>query len=107
MKKAFYLCSIKANDMTLQDLKDNREQIIAYIIENYGAESVSEIMNAMVKWLGYKGICSTDVLEYIDEVMELAEICKPKMIYTGASEWLAAKNRENAMNNLPSSMRRY
>lgn len=25
----------------------------------------------------------------------------------GASNWLAEKNRENAMNNLPSSMRKY
>ena len=93
--------------MTLQDLKNNREIIIENITENYGSENVKAVMNELVKWLGYNKITSSDVISYIQEVVELSEIFdEVEVIDFNAGARMAEINRKNAMNNLPSSMRR-
>jgi hypothetical protein len=51
---------------------------------------------------GLKMKVQNKVAEQIKEAVETERILREGAI---ASNWLAAKNRENAMNNLPSSMR--
>lgn len=58
--------------MTLQDLKDNRNETIAYL-EN-SEYDVKEVMNEMVKYIGFNGIRSTDVISYANEVIALAGV---------------------------------
>lgn len=89
--------------MTLQDLKDNRTEIIAEIQGlNY---NVTETMAAMVKWLGFNGLRSTDVISYVKEVVKLENLSKYEPIDISASNRMAEINRQNAIANLPSSMR--
>lgn len=48
--------------MTIQDLKNNREEIIAIITEKVGAENVKSVMEQMVK-----GLSCCDTLEELIE----------------------------------------
>lgn len=91
--------------MTLQDLKDSRNEIIAHIQNKYGSENLKQLMTECVGYIGFNGIRSTDVISYVDEVAELVEMVKPRTFDNSASNWLAAKNRENAFKARPSSMR--
>lgn len=50
--------------MTIQDLKDNREEIISIITEECGAEKVAEVMKIMVNGL--------DCNDNLDELIENA-----------------------------------
>jgi hypothetical protein len=50
--------------MTIQDLKDNREEIISIITQECGAEKVAEVMKIMVNGL--------DCNDNLDELIECA-----------------------------------
>ena len=59
-----YICVTKAKNMTLQDLKNNRNEIIAIITEKAGEENVKAVMNQMVKGL--------DCCDTLEELIESA-----------------------------------
>lgn len=63
--------------MTLQDLKNNRAEIIEVIEDTLGSDMIKEAMSQMVKFLGYNGIKSTDAVSYAKEVINLAGL-EPK-----------------------------
>ena len=86
--------------MKIQDLKNNRNEIINKIRNNYPSANVNEFMNAMVRILPMAEANNTD-----DYVTEVGDLIFAEKTDNKASEWLAAKNRENAMRNAPSSMR--
>jgi len=47
-----YICVTKANNMTLQDLKNNRERIIKNIKKQTSADNaIKEVMVKMIVWL--------------------------------------------------------
>jgi len=54
--------------MTLQDLKNNREQIIATVTEKAGAENVSKVMAEMVSGLD----CCNSIEELIESAIYMA-----------------------------------
>jgi hypothetical protein len=54
--------------MTIQDLKDNREMIIATITEKVGEENVKSVMNQMVKGLD----CCDSFEELIENAIFMA-----------------------------------
>jgi hypothetical protein len=60
--------------MTIQDLKDNRDLIITTITNEMGERMVKTVMGEMVKMLGYRGINSTNVVDYVFEVINLCDI---------------------------------
>ena len=54
--------------LTISDLKENRDSIIAHIIEQAGEENVAAVMNKMVEMIG-KETCETELaLKAIDEL---------------------------------------
>lgn len=57
--------------MTIQDLKNNRNEIIEVITEILGENMVKEAMGEMVKMLGYNGIKSTNAVDFAKEVINL------------------------------------
>jgi len=63
--------------MTLQDLKENRAEIIEVIEDTLGTDMIKEAMAQMVKFLGYNGIKSTNAIDYAKEVIRLAGL-EPK-----------------------------
>lgn len=63
-----YICVTKANKMTLQDLKNNRNEIIATITEQAGAENVKAVMEQMVKGLD----CCDTMEELIESAIYMA-----------------------------------
>jgi hypothetical protein len=54
--------------MTIQDLKDNRAEIIAIITEKSGAENVKAVMDQMVKGLS----CCDSIEELIENAIYMA-----------------------------------
>lgn len=61
--------------MTLQDLKDNREMIIASITEKVGEENVKAVMATMVGGLD----CCDTIEELIDSAISINEFeARPK-----------------------------
>lgn len=81
--------------VTLEDLKEYKSEIITEI-KKYTSD-VKEVMEVMV--INLATTKETCEIEYTKEVL-----CEMGY-FNNASSTLAAKNRENAMNNLPSSMR--
>lgn len=77
MSKAMKLRQKNFAKMTLQELKDNRAEIIEVIEERLGENMVKEAMAEMVKFLGFNGIRSTDAVSYAKEVINLAGL-EPK-----------------------------
>lgn len=81
--------------VTIEDLKEYKNEIITEIKKH--TNDVKEVMTMMVANLSTtKNTCEID---YTNEVL-----CEMGY-FNNASQDLAAKNRENAMQNLPSSMR--
>jgi gamma-glutamyl phosphate reductase len=60
--------------MTLQDLKDNRAEIIETIITELDETMVKEVMQKMVDMLGFNGIRSKNAVDYVREVIYLCNI---------------------------------
>ena len=88
--------------MTLQDLKDNRNEIIATINETANASKKAEIMKAMMNLVNGDMADSDNVVDLVAEVVEMNKEWQKD------SKWinnLGEINRANAMANLPSSMR--
>lgn len=56
---------------TIQDLKENRQQVIDTVTEVVGVEKLKEVMDLCVKFLGYRDIRSTDIVSYVKEVINL------------------------------------
>lgn len=81
--------------ITLADLKENRDTVIAMIKES--TNDVKEVMAALAKRVEYTEF--DDVEEFTNDVL-----CNMGY-FKNASVDLAQKNRENAIANAPSSMR--
>jgi hypothetical protein len=60
----------KQKIMTLQDLRDNRDEIIAEITFTYGKNRLPIIMKAMVDYINNPHIDSTNVFDYITELVD-------------------------------------
>lgn len=64
--------------MTLEILKNNRQEVIEEITNTLGAEMVKEVMTQMVKMIGFNGIRSTTATAFVHEVISLLGIEKPQ-----------------------------
>lgn len=54
---------------TIQDLKENREIIIATISNEVGTENVKEVMNVLAEYVGFSGYFGMDAKEFTLAVM--------------------------------------
>jgi len=88
--------------MTLQDLKNNRIEIIARIEKIADVSKINEIMTGMVRIVEGGMNDTNSPVELVNEIVELLGYEKNKTTSIDMGEI----NRANAMKNLPSSMRR-
>ena len=78
--------------MNVQDLKDNRAEIIEIITERVGEEpeAIKEVMTAMVNCLGWNGIESDNVIDFTHEIIDINEFDEKYMMKRGMASmnWL-------------------
>ena len=98
-----YICVTKANNMTTsnipQHIQDKANAMIAK-----GAKMTFEAICEMYMKSEAKSAKKSGSKKEAAK-WELRKLVSEMKIEGNASNWLAAKNRENAKNNLPSSMR--
>ncbi len=72
---------------TLQDLKDNRNEIIEYLVEELGQENVKEGMTIISKMIGFRGYDSLNVMAF----------CKAVIKDSGIKDSIEIKSGYNAL----------
>lgn len=90
--------------MTIQDLKDNRNEIISHLnqeLEN-DQEAVKEAMSLMVKLLGWRDLKATNVIELADEVIVINDLKTKYIMKRGsvASRRMEEINREMSIRQM-------
>ena len=75
---------------TIQDLKENREIIIATISNEVGAENVKEVMSVLAEYIGFNGYFGMDAKEFTLAVM----------YDSGIADKIAMRNGARAMRRL-------
>lgn len=75
---------------TIQDLKENREVIIATISNEVGAENVKEVMSVLAEYVGFNGYFGMDAKEFTLAVM----------YDSGIADKIAMRNGARAMRRL-------
>lgn len=82
--------------MTIQDLKNNRTQIIEEL--NYRFDNnqsfVKEVMQSLVNMIGYRGIKSTDTMSYVEEVISMLDL-QSKFDEIGTTEAFRSLEEQN------------
>lgn len=101
MQINIYICiSFKTKDtMTTQDLKNNRNEIIARINEIADNSKMGEIMTAMVNLINGGMNEATDAIELVDEVVELFGFQKETMTSVECQEYFTQQlqNQKNTI----------
>jgi len=83
--------------MTLQDLKNNREMIIATITEKVGEENVKAVMQTMVGGLD----CCDTIEELIDSAISINEFeARPKKKESKLAVMMANAHQDEKYNHL-------
>ena len=94
---ALYLCQQNEITMTLQDLKDNREMIIAIITEKVGEENVKAVMATMVGGLD----CCDTIEDLIDSAISINEFeARPKRKESKIAAMMANAHQDEKYNHL-------
>ena len=75
---------------TIQDLKENREIIIATISNEVGDENVKEVMSVLAEYIGFNGYFGMDAKEFTLAVM----------YDSGIADKIAMRNGARAMRRL-------
>ena len=60
--------------LSIEILKENREVIIDIITNEVGASRIKDVMNGMVKMIGYNGYADMSIKEIILNVIEVNNI---------------------------------
>jgi len=81
---------------TLNDLKENRNEIIAYLTDELGNENVKEGMNIIAEMIGFRGYEGLNVIDFCKTAIEDNGIKDRIIMSEGrkARQWLEAHNIE-------------
>jgi len=88
--------------ITIEILKEKRNEIISEIKTNFSRVNVKEFMTSMIKMIPLSG--STNVIDYVEEVGDLL-FSDFRTISNQELNNIGQVNKGRAMRNLPSSMR--